>query len=179
MSRIAPSIALLLGLILAPLAGCSTYGPPTVTVGDAAIVERSDEAVVVDVVLDLANPNPEPFELLTFEYEFAIEGRRVYQGRRAARATLSVRGAKRLEIPAVVRFDRWDPATDGPVEGRAWSLSGKLLYVAPGEIAELLLDTGVRRPTVRFSGRGRLPEAEGAAERRVAEPAAAEPFDDE
>ena len=152
----------LLGLVLLALiplsTGCSSYLPPTIELADISITDRSDEAWVVGVRVDMTNPNSEPLELLTFDYEFSLDGRVVFRGRRAAEATLSSRGTKTLALPSVLRFDRIDAAAARELEGRSWSMRGSLIYVTPGEIAELLLDTGVRKPTVNFAGRGTFPD---------------------
>ena len=150
---------LLLTAALAPVwlgCGCSQYRPPAITIGPAAVVERTDEAIALGVELDLTNPNDEPLELREFNYAVSIQGKTVYTGRRAAEATLSAKGTKRLTLPVVVPVAQV-PAT-APDGGIPWSISGNLLYVTPGEIAELLLDTGVRKPKVSFSGKGRSAE---------------------
>ncbi len=148
------SLALLVTVLLA---GCSAYRTPQIEVLGAALAERSDEAEVWRIELSLTNPNSEPFELREFDYRFSVDGQSVYLGRRAAEATLSARSEKRLQIPAVVRFDRCAAAGEGSLTGRSWQIDGSLLYVTPGEIAEMLLDTGARKPRVGFSGSGAFP----------------------
>jgi hypothetical protein len=148
---------LLLGLLAwGGLAGCSMYRPPAIAVGEATLVEETGEALRLDIALDLTNPNNEPLELIRFEYSVSVDGVSVYRAKRAAEATLSASGGKRLTLPAVVRFDRvpWDGSTR-PDEVR-WSIRGSLLYVTPGALAEALLDTGVRKPRTGLTGSGRV-----------------------
>ncbi len=154
----------LLFLAVCQTTGCSGYRAPTIVVGDALLVERTNEGIRLDIPLDLTNPNDESLELLRFTYEASIDGRDVYDGKRAAEATLASGASKRVILPVVVRFDRagFSPA-EAPRDS-AWSIRGNLHYVTPGQIAEILLDTGVRKPQTGFSGDGRV-ELSGAAER--------------
>ncbi|UCD74663.1 MAG: LEA type 2 family protein [Phycisphaerales bacterium] len=143
-------------LICAALTGCSVYRAPTIAVAGAEVIETTDEAMAIRFALDLTNLNDEALELLQFDYGLSVDGRRVYSGRRAAEATLRAGGEKRLFVPAVLRYDLmgWETGAQPPDIG--YKLSGSLLYVTPGEIAEILLDTGVRKPRVRFSSAGRI-----------------------
>lgn len=152
-SRRASALVLLACVLLA---GCSGYRAPSINVAGAEVIETTEEAVAIRFALDLVNPNPEALELRQFDYALAVDGRKVYSGRRSAEATLRAGGTKRLFIPAVVRYDLmgWD-ARAHPAEV-GYSLNGSLLYVTPGEIAEILLDTGVRKPRIRFSDTGRV-----------------------
>ena len=140
--------------VLLLLAGCSSYREPTIDVQSAMVLDRTDEAILLGFEIELANPNEEPMDLLNFDYQLHVDGRRVFQGRRAALVSLN-RGTSRIvRLPAVVPFDkaRW---TDGQLPGSfRYYLGGTLHYVAPGEIAEILLDTGLKRPRALFAARG-------------------------
>jgi hypothetical protein len=157
-------IRLPLGLVLLAVtlvgAGCSSYRKPRIVVGGALISETSAEAMRFDVGLDLSNSNAVPLELVEFKYSVIVDGRRAFTGRRSAQATLAPESSTQVTIPFIVRFDRmeWDEL---PPTAR-WSVSGRLLYIQPGELAEILLDTGVRRPKVSFSGRGEVQLADPA-----------------
>lgn len=150
------SLAVPLAIATALSTGCSGYRPPVVTVLEASVVEVTDEALRFDVVLELTNPNSDPVELREFAYAVSIDGGHVYDGRRAAEATLSGGGAKRIALPVVVRFDRvgWS-GPDAP-RAAAWRVTGTLLYLTPGWLAEILLDTKLSKPEVGFTGDGRL-----------------------
>lgn len=146
--------SLLVTLLLAT--GCSAYKAPKVRVGDATVVEIAEEALRLDILLELENPNIEPLDLRRVNYTLVVDGRAVYQGKRAAQATLSRAGKRTLTVPGVVRYDRvdWTPGTR-PAEVD-WSIRGELVYITPGELAEILLDTKLREPTASFSGKGRV-----------------------
>lgn len=148
-------MALLLGfLVLA--GGCSAFTSPRIEVGQPVLTDRSGEAARLEIPLRLEHDNEEPLELLEFEYRFRLSDGTTYRGRRSAEATLAANGSRLIILPAVVRYDElsFDPA-ELPEDLR-WSLSGKLLYVSPGRLAETLLDLGVYRPTANFSGRGAI-----------------------
>ncbi|MCP3905509.1 MAG: hypothetical protein GY715_17930 [Planctomycetes bacterium] len=142
-----------LGTLAGALAGCEGLRAPSVEVLDAKVVEVTDEAMRVDIALDLRNPNAEPLELKEFTYSFNVNGNRMFQGKRSAHATLSRTGAKRLNIPAVIRFDRAGWTETRPKEV-TWSVNGSLVYLTPGALAEILLDINVRKPRAPLRGRG-------------------------
>ncbi|MHC4948597.1 MAG: LEA type 2 family protein [Planctomycetota bacterium] len=146
------AVRLLLPVLLTSLAGCSKYQSPMVSVGPAELVEATDEAVRIDVELSLTNPNDVAIELRTVSYAVTLAGTPVFQGRRAARATLPAGGSTRLAAPVVIRREDLAAATDV-----RYSLAGSVVYVTPEALVELLLDTGVRRPTVAFRGDGQVP----------------------
>ena len=95
-------------------------------------------------------------ELREFAYAVSIDGVHVFQGRRAAEATLSGGGAKRIALPAVIRFDRTGWSGPDAAPAAVWKMTGTLLYLTPGWLAEILLDTKLSNPKVRFTGDGRL-----------------------
>ena len=147
--------SLILVLLLVAAGGCSTQ-PPRVEVQDALVVDRSVEAMQIDFSLELFNPNEEPIPLLNCEYTLFVEGREVFRGKRAALTTLDRNGTRRIMLPAVIPYaDANWPGAEAP-ESFRYRLTGELQYIAPGELAEILFDTGVRRPKVGFSAAGRL-----------------------
>jgi hypothetical protein len=144
--------AALLALGLA--GGCSSYRDPAIVVSETRLIETTDEAAAVGFALDLRNPNDEPLKLLQFEYDLLVNGVSAYSGIRSAQATLAANGARRLEVPAVIRFDDVDAAA--PPATLHYRLRGTLQYVTPGEIAQVLFDTGVRKPRAGFTAEGDL-----------------------
>lgn len=142
-----------LGTLLAfwcAVAGCSSYDAPTLTVSSVVLADRSDEAVVLDVTLDAGNSNAVELPLETVEYTVLVDGRVVFEGTRSAEATLRREGTQQIVLPVAIRL-----SPDVPLSGEyPYRIRGKLTYVTPGEIAQLLFDAGVRRPKVAFSQRG-------------------------
>ncbi|MHC4990394.1 MAG: hypothetical protein ACYTGC_05380 [Planctomycetota bacterium] len=148
----AASLFILLLLVLAGASGCSTFRDPVVESGDAVLMDRSEDALQIGVPMQLSNPNDEALKLLQFDYTLVADGRLVFRGRRAALATLGQNGTRLIVLPAVVPFESmgWE-TPPGSVDYR---LSGSLLYVTPGALAETLLDIGLRRPRMRIVAEG-------------------------
>lgn len=144
-----------LALVAVFAGGCQLYPSPKVEIDPTGqLVERSEEAVRFDIVLTLENPNKEPLELREFRYSVNVDGRRVFQGRFDPGANLAAGATKRLELPAVVRYEAagW---TDVP-PATEWRLDGHLVYLEPERLAEVLLDTGIYRPRVGFRATGNV-----------------------
>jgi len=148
-------IALLVALAALACGGCA--GPsPRVTVETAVTGERTSEALAVDGAIELENPSEVPVEVQWLTYRFEVDGKTVYEGRRAAAATLAASSTTRAVLPAVIRFDEtgWDPSS--VPSSVPWRISGRLHYVAPGRLAEILYDIHLSRPSAWFEGEGRL-----------------------
>lgn len=139
-------------VMLTLLAGCSAYDAPRLAVSSVAVADRSDEAVVLDFTLDAANANDVELPLETVEYTVRVDGRVVFEGTRSAEATLRRSGTQQIVLPAAIRL-----SPDVPLAGEyPYSIQGRVTYVTPGEIAQLLFDAGVRRPKVGFRDSGVL-----------------------
>ena len=143
-------------IVVATLNGCAAYHDPAISVTGAKLVETTDEALAVRFGLDLHNPNDESLTLLEFNYELKIDGRQVYSGTRAGETVLAIRGDKHVEIPGVVRFDRtgWSAGAIPPTA--RYEIKGRLTYITPGKIVQILFDTGVRKPRAPFAGSGEV-----------------------
>lgn len=139
-------VAVLLG------SGCSSYDPPRLRVQEVTLADRSDEAVLLDFVLEATNRNEVELPLQTVDYAVSLDGRVVFEGRRSAEATLRRLGTQRIVLPAAVRLSPGAQATGL----HRYRISGELTYVTPGEIAQALFDAGVRRPTIDFAQQGEI-----------------------
>lgn len=142
------------------LGGCALPRSPHVSVSDARWSETTEEGGVLSFTLDLENPAEQPYELREVRYDLVVRGRRVYSGRRAPLATLPGSRSQRIDLPAVILYGQLpDAPASGGTAAFDYELSGSVLYVAPDHIAEILLDTGVRQPRVRFSDHGTVAPA--------------------
>lgn len=154
----------ILGTVAAVCGGCSWYHAPDLDVVTVQRAQETEEGMVLSFGLDATNENEVALPLKMVRYSLELEGRRVFSGRRSAEATLRRKGTQRIFLPAAVDWEKvggTPPAGDVP-----YRLSGELSYVTPGQLAEILFDTGVRRPSVHFSEAGVIafsPEADGAA----------------
>lgn len=143
-------------VILAFLSGCAGFRAPVVSVKDVALTGTTDEALAFSFVMDLANPNTAAVPLYEFRYTLAIDGKEVYAGRRAGGVTLGAADSRLVSLPAIVPYDKvgWTPETLPASVG--YTFTGKLQYNAPNRLAEILFDTGTRRPKVAFARHGQL-----------------------
>jgi LEA14-like dessication related protein len=154
------SLIVRVGLVLigAVGCGCETLKAPSVSVQIAEVAAHTDEAFAVNVPVQMTNPNDVELELRDFRYVVSLNGKEVYRGRRAAQATLPAHADRRIVLPGVVRLDQLGPAAAGAGGPEATiGIQGTLTYVTPGQIADLLFDYNVHKPTVGFSGSGAVP----------------------
>jgi len=134
--------------VAACLCGCDTTRAPGIAITEARVIEQRPEAALVHLTLELTNSNAEPLPLVEFRYQAELDGQRVFESRRAAQATLRRLGTQTLLLPIVIPADRIGGAPSGSA---LLTVSGRLLYIAPGQLGEVLFDTGVRVPKVSFN----------------------------
>lgn len=144
----------------AGLAGCTSYAPPSLTVAEAAIVEESPSGLVIDFAIDATNANAVELPLREVRYSLRLDGEEVFRGVRSPEATLRRLGTQRFTIPVAVRLDE----ANRPPGVVRYTLEGQLLYLTPGQLAEVLFDIRVRRPTVSFRQEGTVDLGERRAE---------------
>lgn len=149
--------------------GCSAYDRPEIEVVGARVTQESPEGVVIDFTLDATNPNEVDLPLERVRYALSLDGRRVFEGTRSAEATVRRLGTQQLTLPVAIDLSRFA----APTGDTTYELTGSVVYVTPGEIAQLLFDAEVRRPRATFRQRGTLDFGE-AATLEPEEPAAAE-----
>lgn len=135
------------------LGGCDT--PPGVEVKGIHCVAIGDsEPAFVELGIDLllVNPTDEPIQLEVFEYTVHVgesASSLHWRGSWSALLTLPPGQTVPLTIPAVVE----NPFVPG-VENTSWRIFGTISFKAPGRLAQILFDTGFRRPTHEFHGVG-------------------------
>ena len=148
----------MLGIMLCMLSGCQFDSPPMIDVKNArwfAIGDSEPSHVQMVIDLELENRQEEPIQLEEFEYTFitrTAEGEKEsWSGAWLALRTIPADSKIMIAIPAVV------PAPADEIE---WQVRGDLSYKAPGRWAQILFDTGLRRPSTGFSGSGTAPRPE-------------------
>jgi len=108
--------------------------------------------MVIDFTLSASNANEVDLPLERVRYTVRLNGERVFTGTRSAEATVRRLGTQDFVLPAAIDLERFDlPAGEVPYE-----ITGSVVYVTPGEIAQILFDAGVRRPRSSFRKRGTL-----------------------
>lgn len=167
----------------ATLGGCSLQPAPQISLVDARVAQRTEDGVVVEFDLEARNPGEVALPLKRVDYELLIDGRRVFEGSRSPEATLRRFGTQALRLPAVVGRDAGAELISGT---RAVQLRGRVSYVEPDKLSEILFDTGIREPSVRLAGTRTLdfdapivepppPGREAASPARQAAPTEAKP----
>ena len=151
--RIVVGLSLLLpGL----LGGCTQYRDPSVNVHSVSASSMTQEAMVLDFMLELSNPNQESLRLHEFHYDVAVDGVKVYSGVRAAEATLASLDQRHVRVPAVIRFDAVGWSLLSTPAAAQYAITGTLRYIAPGELARMARDLGLPKPRASFSGTGEV-----------------------
>jgi len=148
-ARAALSVVLAFAFLV--LTGCTSYAPPSFRVVGAVVAERTPDATVLEVALDGSNGNEIPLPLFDVRYTVSIDGMRVFEGRRQPEATLPANGAQMIVLPVAIPGEDIAEMGTGPLTGRDLRITGDVIYVLPGSIAELLFDSRLRRPRTRFS----------------------------
>lgn len=133
-------------------AGCRSVAPPDLAFSDPVVAARSEEGVRLEFLARISNPNAGALPLKEFTYEFAMNGDAEFQTRRAAGATLGGESSQLITLPVILTPDEAARVLDG--QARSYTLSGELIYVAPGALAEALFDTGLQTPSVSFEHGG-------------------------
>ena len=134
------------------LAGCTGASAPSFRVLDASLTSETDDGYVVTFTLEGENANGFELPLREVDYRLELDGETVFTGRRSAEVTLAAGSTGEVRLPVSVPI----------VEGRGlpasmeYELSGRVTYVLPGAIAELLFDNQIRKPRVGFGERGVL-----------------------
>jgi hypothetical protein len=141
-------VPLILAALFA-LGGCKAYQRPILNVADVEVGDRSDAGIVLKVALDAENRNEFELPLREIHYQVRLEGGQTFSGLRSAEASLRRFGTQRITFPAVIPLI---PDTPPPTGNVRVEVSGSLDYMAPGDVAQILYDTGFYKPTQSFSG---------------------------
>jgi hypothetical protein len=138
--------------------GCSSYSDPTLRVAGAGVRDEGPGALVLEVTIAAQNRNHVELPLREIDYAVRIDGREVFHAVRSPEATLRRLGEQTFSVPAVLTY-----SGERPTGVHEFEIEASVTYITPGEIAQALFDTGVRRPTARFSDRGRVELGAGTA----------------
>lgn len=137
-------------LALAALPGCFHKSPQLSVLG-ADVTDASDAGVVLTFELEAANYNTFELPLREVRYTVFLDGQRVFKGVRSPESTLRRRGTQLVRLPAAIPSSMTIPT--GDVDYR---IDGRITYVTPGPLADVLFDAGVIEPTERFTKTGEI-----------------------
>lgn len=153
LSRPSWRVLLLLSAASAGASGCSSYVAPSMEVADARVTDRTTEGLAIAFTIDAENSNEDALPLREAAYSVELDGQRVFTGVRSAEATLRRYGSQQFTLPAAVPSLLLAQLPMGAQHVR-YRISGSVEYITPGAFAEVLFDTGVRRPTTSFQDEG-------------------------
>lgn len=150
-----PARIFLVLMLMTSLGGCVALGPPRISIDSIEINAASEDGLAVTLHGTIENPHNETIRLLEFDYSLAVSGRSVYSGRHAAEMTLIGGATRPIALPAAFTLASVGWSSSALPEQSRWSMSGSLLYLSEGVLAETLLDMGFR-PTATYSASGVL-----------------------
>lgn len=152
--RFAAALFVLAGLVGGGLGGCAS-NTPRFELLSAEQAERTTDAVRLNFLLEAVNPGEAEIPLRTARYRLVVGGETVFEGRRAPAVSVRGQGRQPFELPAVVTAEDFDVSVfDQPGAEIPYRLVGTIEYQVPGELAEVLFDTGVRRPRAPLRAEG-------------------------
>lgn len=135
------------------LSGCKGAAPPRFEVESVSLTEQTPSGYVLTFTLQGENSNDEALPLRDVHYTLSLDGRTVFSGHRSAQATLPRNGTQRITLPIAIATRPGEPQW---FDEARYQLNGSVVYLLPGSIAELLFDSGLRRPSVAFGRSGVL-----------------------
>lgn len=142
--------------------GCQVDLPvtaPTATVRRVLLTQRTAEGVRLEVDLELANTNTVPLGVVSGRYALQLEGIGGYEGHETLHYTIpkppDAAGAHQAGYQHV-RLPLAFPFGPGQVVDTPYEVHGWVTYEPPGEIRQLLTESGVPLPSVPFSGSGQI-----------------------
>lgn len=146
------------------IAACSPYRAPVLTVTEAKATQETDSGLALAFTLTARNDNEVALPLREVRYELDLSDseqgsslQRVFTGIRSPEASVRRLGEQPVVLPTVIRLrDDEGKPLPRPLGVHAFRLWTRLTYITPGAFAEVLFDTGVRRPDVSITQTGRL-----------------------
>lgn len=146
----------LICVIASLLGACQSHPAPRFDVADVAITEQTAEGMVVTFLVRAENRGDEALPLRTVRYALSVNGRQAFSGQRNAEATVRRQGSQEFRLPVALTLGERGDLPAAPTGQVPYALSGTVEYELPGSIAEVLFDSGIRRPTASFSETGQL-----------------------
>lgn len=138
--------ALALALAVAGVAGC--VRDPRVRVTDVSLARQSPEGGRVEVILTLENPNDVPLPLVNAKYSVSLVGTETFAVKENLNLTLPAGGTQTVKLTAAFPGQ--------PLQGRPFTVSGRIAYRPPATLLERLLEENLPLPKAGFHRSGKL-----------------------
>jgi len=143
---------LILFLLLLTLPACTLPRLPKVVepearVVGATLVEQTADGAAFEVQVELINPNDFALPVTIASYRVEVDGRR-YSFTGKAGASMPPTGVQTLTLRGAV------PTEGGDLSGASYEVSGHVVYVKPGELRRVLVESGLPEPRLAFAGSG-------------------------
>ena len=144
------------GLVLFALAmglgGCATAKAPSMTLTDVTVSYDEPDGAVLWFAFDVVNSDVVDLPLAEARYSVSVDGQTVFRGVRSAEATAPARGVARIRLPASA------PYAADIQPGDAVTIRGRLTYLTPSRLSEVLFDADVFRPEKTFTASATIPD---------------------
>lgn len=138
--------------------GCSSAKSPTFRVSHVQMREQTEQGTELLFVIEAANPNAQEIPLYQADYSLSLGGGAAFRVKRTPEATLRRYSTQTFVLPVSV------PAESMPRGERVpYSFGATITYVLPGELAEILFDREIKKPTASFGDSGTLDFSESVA----------------
>jgi len=141
--------ALVVGM--AAIAGCTTATAPSVSMSGMSVAFDEPEGSVMWFELTVVNTNAVDLPLAEARYSVVVDGETVFRGVRSAEATAPAKGEATIRLPASA------PNSSGVGPGSTVTIQGRLTYLTPSRLAEVLFDADIFRPEKSFTASATIP----------------------
>lgn len=134
----------------APTIDLNSLRQPSAKVIHVGIPQQTDQGALVEVAVELHNPNAVPLPLVASQYTVAVDRIEPFMLDDEVHLTLPASGRQTVRLVAAF-------ASDGEnVKGRSCTVSGTITYRPPGQFRKVLTESYIPLPSVAFLGRGVL-----------------------
>ena len=148
------------GCALGPMLTEGVVETPEAVVESARVVDQTDAGFRAEIVVRLINPNDVALRVERASVAFRLDGLKPYEARMEPTVALPPSGEQLWTVPVALAKPTpgWAPA------GRRYRFDAELRFVPPGELREILTDSGVPLPWVEVSGAGEFGAGVDAAD---------------
>jgi LEA14-like dessication related protein len=157
MSRLASGPLPVCLLILLLGSGCSSVQTPTATFRNASLQNVNAQGFTLNFDIDLKNPNGFAVPLSTADYQLALAGVKVLEGKAKPEGTIPANGTLPIKLPVNLTFENLMAAEKAIVAGKgdvAYTLDGGLSVTSS---SPLMLGQSPRVP-LKYEGTLKLRE---------------------